>query len=99
MAKNSTMARAFGARIRVTPPDTGLFLLAGMYRPPLQLIAAHGGQIVLIVPGSNRVLALLPGAAYPALLSHRDLRHIGPISIDPERFEHFMEHSGLGRRT
>ncbi len=99
MAQRSTVAGAFGARIRITPPDTGLFLVEGRVTPPRQLIAAHGGRIVLVIPGGNRILALLPGAAYPALLSHRDLRHIGPVSIDPERFEHFMEHSGLGRHS
>ncbi len=98
MAERSTIAGTFGARIRITPPDTGLFLVEGREMPPRQIISAHGGQIVLAIPGSNRVLALLPGTAYSGLLSHRDLRHIGPVSIDPERFEYFMEHSGLGRR-
>ncbi len=97
MAQRSNIARAFGAQIRVTPPDTGLFLVEGRTRPPGQIIAEFGGQIVLVIPGGNRILALLPGAAYPALLSHRDLRHIGPVSIDQERFAHFMEQSGLAR--
>lgn len=98
MATESAMANAFGAEVRVTPPETALFLVEGRKEPPTGLVSRSSGRIVLAIPGGNRVLALLSGIDYLVLLKHPEIRHIGPVSVDSDRFRRFLEMSRLDRR-
>jgi hypothetical protein len=93
--KGKSTAEAFGAKIDITVPDRGLYLVTGRERLPAAAVRSMGGQIVFVVPESVSLLALLPTVSFLALKGHPEVAHAGPVSIDSARFNHFLELIGL----
>jgi hypothetical protein len=90
-----TVAQSFDARIRVSAPDQGLYLVAGRAGSPLALVQQLGGQPVFQIPRSFKLLALLSGAAFLTLRSHAEIELVGPVSIDSARFNRFLQLAGI----
>lgn len=80
------MAQRFGAKIELAAPGSGLYLVQGRTEMPAGLIRQLGGQVVLQIPGSRMILAVLTGEAFLSLWANRQITHIGPVSPDPSRF-------------
>jgi hypothetical protein len=95
MGTGRSMAEAFGAKIKITMPDRALYLVIGHSESPASLVLTLNGQIVFKVPERPALLALLPIPAYFELKQHRSIAHIGAVSVDSERFNHFLEMLGL----
>jgi hypothetical protein len=91
MGTGRSIADVFGAKIKITMPDQALYLVIGHGDTPAPLILARNGQIIFRVPQRPALLALLPIPAYFELKQHRSIAHIGAISVDSERFNHFLE--------
>ncbi len=90
-----TVAQSFDARIRVSAPDQGLYLVAGRAGSPLALVQQLGGQTIYQIPGSLKLLALLSGTAFLTLRSHAEIELVGPVSIDSARFNRFLQLVGI----
>lgn len=90
-----SVAAAFGAQINLSEPDAGLYLVVGRAAPPNAQVRLAGGQVVMSMPGTSNLLALLPTTGFLSLRGHRDIAHIGPITIDSTRFNQFLEALGL----
>lgn len=96
---NPTVADAFGAKVSVSVSDRGLFLVIGRSGSPAALVSALGGRAVYQMPNDLAVLAAMPVAAFMALRRHRDIAHVGPVTIQPERFSQFMEQVRLNSQV
>lgn len=95
MNDSNAMASSFGARIRLSAPDLGLYLIIGRAPGAETLIRSSGGQIIMSLPGSLNVLALMPMAVFLALRGSPEIAHIGPVTIDSYRFNQFLTSLGL----
>jgi hypothetical protein len=82
------MARSFGARVGVTLPGQGLYLVIGRSRTPSGLVRSAGGEIVLQL-SPLKLLAVLPVESYLGFRAHRDIVFIGPVSLDQARYAQF----------
>jgi hypothetical protein len=90
------MARRFGASVDIAKADdSGLFLIVGAGVSPTGAITAIGGQIIVRLPGTVKVLAVLSAAAQSAAQRHPDIALVGPVMIDPARFAAFAALTGL----
>ncbi len=86
------MARWFGASVGVAVKDSsGLFLIVGARLPPSGAVTSIGGQIVVRLPGTVKVLAVLSAEAQAAARHHPDIALVGPVAIDPDRFAAFAD--------
>lgn len=90
MSRSTSTAELFGAKIKVSLPGRALYLVIGHGETPDSLITRANGTVVYNVPDTHAVMALLPVTAYFALNRHHLIAHIGPVSIDAERFNHFL---------
>lgn len=90
-----SIADVFGAKIRVSVPDRGLYLVIGRSESPTALVSSVKGQVVLQIPNRFGLLALISIAGFFALRKHPAILHIGPVSLQTERFNHFLELVGL----
>jgi hypothetical protein len=72
-----------------------LYLVMGRDAAPHVLVRLAGGQVVMTMPDATNLLAILPMPAFLTLRGHRDIAHIGPITIDSARFNQFLEALGL----
>jgi hypothetical protein len=97
-SQGKSTAEAFGAKISIAMPDSGLYLVTGRAALPGQLVRSLHGQLIFIVPNSFTLLALMPATSFLALKTHRDIAHAGPVSIDSQRFNHFLELIGLNNK-
>ncbi len=97
--RNETVAEAFGATVRVSASDRGLFLVIGRDRSPARLVSALGGRVVYQTPNERALLAAMPAAVFMALRHHRDIAHAGPVTIEPERFKQFIALARLNSQT
>lgn len=79
-----------GAKISVTGPGRGLYLI--IWRNTLQesLLKTAGGEIVLRFNG-GKTLAALPFTGYLALRSSFHISHIGPVNVDVKRLARISE--------
>lgn len=84
------MAERFGAKVSVSLPGKGLFLVVAHQEADLhRLLRSVQGQLVSqLTP--LRVLALMSLSAYMQLKNTRDLAFIGPVHVDQERFARVM---------
>lgn len=95
MTSEDGIASAFGAHITLSAPDLGLYLILGRTSAVIGDVRAVEGQLIMILPGGHNVLALLPAISFLALKGHPGIAHIGPITIDEDRFNHFLRVIGL----
>jgi hypothetical protein len=80
----SPMANALGASIKVTLPKQGMYLIVGDHTPLEPLVKSHGGEIILRLAGF-RLLAALPFSGYLSLRANRNIKAIGPVTVDGKR--------------
>jgi hypothetical protein len=97
---NSAIARSFGARVGVTMPGQGLYLVIGHSSALSGLVRGAGGEIVLQL-SARKLLAVLPITGYLAFRAHRDIAFIGPVMLDQERYAQFAAQlvRGTGRNA
>jgi len=80
----SSIATAMGARLSVTGPVRGMYLVIGHDESIESLVKAAGGEVVLRLNGP-KMLVTLPFAGYLMLRGRREISHIGPVSVDLKR--------------
>lgn len=80
----SPMAEAMGAKIKITGPARGMYLIIGDGDFLDSDVKGAGGEIAIRFNGS-KMLAALPFAGYLALKSQRRISHIGPVTVDLKR--------------
>lgn len=85
----SPIAHAFGASVEVGTPSGSLYLVIGFETPPRAAVTATGGRVVSFL-GPTHLLALLPFEGFLALRQHSEVRLVGPVTIDPQRFARFV---------
>lgn len=95
MKSDPSIADTFGAKINLSMPDRGMYLVMGRTESPAALVTHVGGQVVFPIPNSLSLLAIMPVTAYFRLRTDRDIAHVGPVTIDSRRFNHFLELVGL----
>lgn len=86
----SSIASAMGARISVTGPGRGMYLVTGDGTSLESLVKKLGGEIVLRFNG-GKMLATLPFTSYLALKGNSRVSHIGPVSVDVKRLAKMSE--------
>ncbi len=86
----SPISKIMGAKIDITGPGTGMYLVMGDTISPESLITKNGGEIALKI-STFIYLAIMPFESYLKLKGFRDIRKIGPVTIDIERFNRAIE--------
>ena len=84
VAVKSPIAVAMGAKITVTGPGSGMYLINGRGVSLESLVKMAGGEVVLRLNG-GKMLATLPFTGYLALRGDYQVSHIGPVSVDVKR--------------
>ena len=90
VAVKSSMASAMGARITITGPSRGMYLVIGYGAPLDSLVKSAGGEVALRFNG-QKMLITLPFPGYLSLRSNRAISHIGPITVDVKRLTNVAE--------
>ena len=86
----SSMASAMGAKISLTGPARGMYLIIGSGILPESLVKAAGGEVAFRFNG-RKMLATLPFTGYLSLRSNREISHIGPVTVDINRLTKVAE--------
>jgi hypothetical protein len=86
----SPVSEAMGAKIDITGPGTGMYLVLGDTVSPEPLIIKNGGEIALKI-STFIYLATMPFESYLELKGLREIRKIGPITVDIEKFNRAIE--------
>lgn len=86
----SSIASAMGARISVTGPQRGTYLVIGSMMQLESLVKSAGGQVVLRLNG-GKMLVTLPFSGYLSLRGNYHISHIGPVTIDIRRLTKLVE--------
>ena len=86
----SPISEAIGAKIDITGPGTGMYLVLGDTVSPESLIVKNGGEIALKI-STFIYLATMPFESYLELKGLREIRKIGPVTIDIEKFNRAIE--------
>lgn len=94
----SSMAHALGATIKVALPQQGMYLVVGNNVSPEPLVKSQGGEAVLRLAGF-RLLITLPFAGYLALRANRNIKTIGPVTVDTRRLSAIVELLARTRNT
>jgi hypothetical protein len=88
------MQQAFGADVRLTAADVGLYLVVSSGSEPddhramnAGLRAAGAAVAARISP--SKVLAVMPYHSFEALRADRAIGLVGPVHLDPARFALF----------
>lgn len=84
------MASAMGAKISITGPGRGMYLVIGRDTPLESLVQTAGGVIVIRLNG-RKMLVTLPFVGYLSLRGKREISHIGPITVDIKRLTKITE--------
>lgn len=84
----SATAKAFGAKLELSMPDRGLYLVKGHDASLAMLVKQTGGHIAVIL-SPKTLLAILPIAGYFSLQGAAGIAFVGPVSIDQQRFARF----------
>ena len=79
-----------GAKIDITGPGTGMYLVLGDTVSPESLIVKNGGEIALKI-STFIYLAIMPFESYLELKGLREIRKIGPVTIDITKFNRAIE--------
>ncbi len=93
----SPMQEAFAADVSVATADVGLYLVVAsgdgeeMYRALDAVGAAIAARI-----SAHRVLAVMRYPSFEVLRGERAIGLVGPVNLDPARFELFQRLIGLG---
>jgi hypothetical protein len=90
VAVKSSIASAMGARISVTGPGRGVYLVIGRTTLLESLVRTAGGEVVLRLNGL-KILVTLPFAGYLALRGNCQISHIGPVTVDIKRLAKLSE--------
>lgn len=91
MSDSDAMAAAFDADISLSMPNQTLYLVIGANQSPIPVVQGINGQVLFQIPDKPAIIALLPIAAYFVLDTDRRIAHVGPVSIDAAKFNHFLE--------
>jgi len=86
----SQISKAMGAKIDIKGPGTGMYLVLGDTVSPESLIIKNGGEIALKI-STFIYLAVMPFESYLELKGLREIRKIGPITVDIEKFNRAIE--------
>jgi hypothetical protein len=81
-----TIAEQFGARISLSLPGLGLFLMVSCRPGRVAALAGGQGGRVAVPLDACRALVMLPVTGYLGLRGHPELSFIGPVHLDQERF-------------
>jgi hypothetical protein len=90
VAVKSPIVSAMGARISVTGPGRGMYLVIGRSTSLESLVKPTGGEIVLRLNG-RKMLVTLPFAGYLSLRGNYQISHIGPVTVDIKRLAKVAE--------
>jgi hypothetical protein len=91
------MARAFDADVSVSPGGTSLYLIVGSASANAAAVAAvrrAGGEVAAEL-GDNRLLAVLTISGFSQVRADADIALVGPVTLDPTRFEMFVRLLGI----
>ena len=86
----SSISKAMGAKIDITGPGTGMYLVLGDTISPESLIIKNGGEIALKI-STFIYLAIMPFESYLELKELREIRKIGSVTIDIEKFNQAIQ--------
>jgi hypothetical protein len=86
----STISRAMRAKIDIPGTGTGMYLVLGDTVSPESSIIKSGGEIALKI-STFIYLAIMPFESYLELKELREIRKIGPVSIDIEKFNQAIQ--------
>jgi L-ascorbate metabolism protein UlaG (beta-lactamase superfamily) len=89
------MSAAFDAEISNSEKGLSLFFVVAREGTPDAAVLSVGGSVVTRLIDPRRALAVAPLAAHAQLRDHFQLQLAGPVSVDPQRFQHFAELIGL----
>ncbi len=81
---NSSFSSSMGAKISVSGPPNGMYLVIGTTGLPETLAERGGGKTVMRLNG-RKMLMVLPFAGYLALKKEAGISHIGPVTVDMRR--------------
>jgi hypothetical protein len=80
----SSIAAAMGARISVTGPGRGMYLVIGRSTSFDSVVKNAGGEVILRLNGC-KMLVTLSFDGYLSLRGSRHLSNIGPVNVDVKR--------------
>ena len=86
----SPISEAMGAKIDITGPGTGMYLVLGDTVSPESLIVKNGGEIALKI-STFIYLAIMPFESYLEMKGLREIRKIGPVTVDIEKFNRAIQ--------
>ncbi len=84
MTLNTPVAEAMGARISLSGPAQGMYLVIGRGASPVSAVRASGGEIVLALNG-QKMLATLPFSGFLSLQNDPNISRVGPVTVDLTR--------------
>lgn len=84
VAVKSSIASAMGAKVSITGPGRGMYLVIGRGMSLESLVKTTGGEVVLRLNG-RKMLLTLPFAGYLSLRGNYQISHIGPVAVDIKR--------------
>ena len=80
-----TIAEQFGARISLSLPGLGLFLMVSRRPGRIAALVGQGGRVAVPLDPC-RALVMMPVTRYLGLRGHPELSFIGPVHLDQDRF-------------
>jgi hypothetical protein len=86
----SPISEAMGAKIDIARPGIGMYLVLGDTVSPESSIIKNGGEIALKI-STFIYLAIMPFESYLELKEMREIRKIGPVTIDIEKFNRAIQ--------
>lgn len=96
----SAIQEAFDADVSVATADVGLYLVVArdngqeMHRALSSVGAAIAARV-----SAERVLAVMHFHSFESLRGHPAIRLVGPVNLDPNRFELFQRIAGISVAT
>jgi hypothetical protein len=90
VAVKSSFAEVMGARISITGPARGMYLITGRASSLESLVKTAGGEVVLRLNGGI-LLATLPFTGYLSLQRNHEISRIGPVTVDLKRLAKLSE--------
>ena len=86
----SSITAVMGARVSITGPGRGMYLVIGRSMLLDSLVKITGGEVVLRLNG-RKMLVTLPFAGYLSLRGNYQITHIGPVAVDIKRLAKLAE--------
>ena len=90
------MQEAFGADVAVATAEIGLYLVVARREGPSlpRALSSVGARVAARI-SATRVLAVMRFASFELLRRDPAIRLVGPVALDPDRFEVFQRMMGL----